>query len=220
VKRLLILVLACGKDPSPKHELRTGDLDSGPERRDVPRLAAYLREVVAMTPDARRKEVDGWKLDDATFRKSVLPTYAKLYPDYARRFDDAEPALLAVLDKGGDVVTRAHYAGDTKLTHTQARLRWPLPIEYPTAVATIGGAVLDTVFVPHGKAWGVLAGVDEAQRARVEAMDASCAARLEPAGVPGRCNDVGWAVVDAMLRDDAPGFAHACQLAATLCATR
>src|SRR5207248_214313 len=88
---------------------------------------------------------------------------APLYADYTRAFDAAIPALEASLAHGGEVTTRAHYAGDRKLTHVEARLRWPLPIEYPTVVAEVGGVPIDTVFVPRGKGgFGALAATTSA----------------------------------------------------------
>ena len=214
---LLIAVLACGRDPSPQHDrVRADDLASGPSRPDVGRVADYLRGVIATDADARRREVASWKLDEPTFRRSVLPTYAPLYDDYAHAFDAAAPALADALHAGA-ITARGHYAGDRKLTPNEARLRWALPVEYPTVVAELDGKPIDTVFVPFGRRWGALIGLDDVVRARVGRRDPTCAARIDRAGVPGPCNDIGWQIVDGALRDDAEAFAHACRIAETLC---
>lgn len=188
---------------------------------DLARLADYLRGVAAMDEPARRREIDSWKLDVATFERTVQKPYVTLYPDYAARFDAAVPALVAAFGPSGDsrIEAHRHYADDPALTASQFRIRWALPVEYPTAIAVRGGTVVDAVFAPApGGRWGVLANLDAIARDRVRALDAACDAYLDRAIHLGRCGEVGWAIVDSALRGDRPRMDHACKLAAAACA--
>jgi hypothetical protein len=147
----------------------------------------------------------------------VVDPYSELWPEYARGFDEASAPLLARLAAGGAVAARRHFAGDPRLTPAQGRLRWAVPVQYPSVVVELGGAPFDTVFVYDGARWRVLAGLDELLLAHVRARDPACAALLARAGPPGRCTEVGWLVADAGLRTDPARFAHACRLAAAQC---
>jgi hypothetical protein len=181
-------------------------------------LAAYLGKLAGADDATRAHELAGWILDDATWRATVVPTYAPLWTDYAQGFDTALAPLAAQLAKAGKVSARRHYAGDPRLTLSQARLRWAVPVQYPSAVAELSGAPIDTVFVYDGARWRVLAGTDELVLARVRALDAGCASLVARAGAANNCTAVAWQVVDSALRADHAGFAHACGLAANLCA--
>jgi len=181
-------------------------------------LAAYLGKVAGADDATRAHELAGWILDEATWRATVVPTYAPLYADYARGFDAALAPLAAQLARGGVVTARRHYAGDPRLTRSQGRLRWAVPVQYPSAVAELAGAPIDTVFVYDGSRWRVLAGTDEIVLARVRALDAACANLVARAGPANDCTAVAWQVVDSALRADHTGFTHACGLAANLCA--
>lgn len=181
-------------------------------------LAAYLGGLAGADEQTRQSAVAGWVLDEAAWDRTVVPTYRPLWKDYVAAFDRARPALVARLAARGPVTARRHFAGDPKLTRAQGRLRWAVPVLYPSLVAELGGAPIDTVFVPDGARWRVLAGLDDVVLARVRALDPACAARVERAGPSGHCTEAGWAAVDAALRTDAGGFAHACSLAAALCA--
>jgi hypothetical protein len=194
------------------------------EAADLGRLASYLRGVAALDDTARRREIARWQLDEATFRTTLQPVYAPLYADYAARFADAVAPLAAALGSGGVIVAKRHYADDAALTPSQFRIRWMLPVEYPTAIATRDGAPIDAVFAPTPGGWGVLANVDAIARDRVRALapapatGPACDRYLDRAVRLGRCGDVGWAIVDAAARGDAGRLAHACELAATACA--
>lgn len=179
-------------------------------------LAAYLRGVTAADEPTRRREVTGWILDEPTWHAIVVEPFGGLWADYARGFDAQVTALVTRLGPG-PITARRHYAGDRRLTDGEARLRWALPVQYPSAVAELGGAPIDAVFVHDGGHWRVLAGLDELVLAKVRAQDPACAERVVRAGPSGRCTEVGWLVVDAALRMQSERFAHACQLAATLC---
>lgn len=206
---LVIVVLAACHDHAPPPAKITG----APED-----LVAYLTTVAGADEVTRRREVATWILDDATWRTTVVPTYAPLYTDYARGYDAAAERLVARLATRGDLTARRHYAGDPKLTRAQGRLRWALPVQYPSMVAELDGAPIDTVFVFDGARWRVLAGLDELVVARVRALDPACADNLLRAGPIGECTAIGWQLADTALRSDLERFAHACALAKTLCA--
>jgi hypothetical protein len=201
---------------------RHGDPPPPTQAADLDRLARYLRDVVAMDDAARRREIATWQLDEATFARTVQPVYRPLYPDYADHFADAIPALAAALGPSAPdaaVVAKRHYADDATVTPSQFRIRWMLPTEYPTAIASRDGAMVDAVFAPlPDDRWGVLANLDALARTRVRAMAANCDGYLDRAVRMGRCGEVGWAIVDAAGRGDNARLAHACQLAAAACA--
>lgn len=181
-------------------------------------LAAYLQKLAGADDATRAHELAGWILDDTTWRSTVVPTYAPLWTDYAHGLDVALAPIAAQLARGGTVTARRHYAGDPRLTRSQARLRWAVPVQYPSAVAELAGAPIDTVFVYDGSRWRVLAGTDELVLARIRALDGSCADMVARAGPANDCTAAAWQVVDFALRADRAGFAHACGLAANLCA--
>ena len=181
-------------------------------------LAAYLRGVAGADEATRTSAVAGWVLDEATWDRILVPPYRPLWHAYVAAFDRARPALVARLAARGAVTTRRHFAGDPKLTRAEARLRWAVPTLYPSMVAELGGAPIDTVFVYDGARWRALAGLDDVVLATVRARDAGCAAMVARAGPASHCTEVSAAVVDAALRNDPAGFAHVCSLAASLCA--
>ena len=181
-------------------------------------LAAYLSTLTGADDATRAHELAGWILDDATWRATVVPTYAPLWGEYSHGFDAALAPLAAQLAHAGPVTARRHYAGDPRLTRSQARLRWAVPVQYPSAVAELAGAPIDTVFVFDGSRWRVLAGTDEIVLAHVRALDPACADLVARAGPANDCTAAAWQVVDSALRADHAGFAHACGLAANLCA--
>jgi hypothetical protein len=190
------------------------------DAEDLHRLADYLRTLPAMDEAARTAEIRSWKLDPHTFERTVQRPYLTLYPDYAARFDDAVPALVAAFGPRPDshIEAHRHYADDSTLTPSQFRIRWALPVEYPTAIAVRDGAVIDAVFAPAPDGhWGILANLDAIARTRVHAWDAACDAYLDRAVHLGRCGEVGWAIVDSALRGDRPRFDHSCKLAAGAC---
>jgi hypothetical protein len=204
----LLVLVACGRSsPAPP----TGTPEA---------LAAYLSKIAGADETVRRHEIGSWILDEATWRQTVVPAYVPLWADYAHGYDAASAPLVAQLATRGQVTARRHYAGDMRLTPSEARVRWALPVQYPSMVAELGGAPIDAVFVWDGARWRVLAGVDELVLARVRARDAACADRVARAGPANECTAVSWAIADSALRDDAAGFAHGCDLAVTLCANR
>jgi hypothetical protein len=180
-------------------------------------LARYLRGVTAMDATTRATEISGWMIDEARWRRIVVSADHELWRDYVRAFDDAAPSLAAQLGGAGEITTRRHYAGDPRLTRSQGRLRWAVPVLYPSMVAELAGRPVDTVFVHDGTRWRALAGLDAVVLARARALDAACAERLALAGPTGRCTEVGWLVADAAVRGDLARFARGCGLAATLC---
>lgn len=180
-------------------------------------LAAYLANVAGADEASRTREVASWILDERTWNRTIVDPWRTLYLDYTRAFDAARPALVARLAAGGHVAARRHYAGDPQLTRSEARLRWALPVQYPSVVADLAGAPIDAVFVYDGARWRALAGLDEVVLAHVRALDPACGDLLTRAGPRSRCTEVGWAVADAALRGDHTAFAHVCGLAGPLC---
>ncbi len=214
----LACVLASGcdrRDPDPPvthdDELGAG-LAHPPEE-----LAAYLRGVVGADLATRQREVASWKLGEAAWDRTVVPAYRDAYDAYAAAFDAAAPALIAQLAARGDVRARRHFADDPVATRAQVRLRWAVPVLYPSAVATIAGAPIDTAFVADGDHWRALLGLPEVVLARARAIDPACADHLAAAGPPGPCTDVGWLVADTAMRADREAFTRACALAAARC---
>ncbi len=180
-------------------------------------LAVYLRTVAGADQAARQHAVTGWILDEHAFARIVVPPFTSLWKDYAAHFDAEVPALVTRLAARGTITTRRHFAGDPRLTNAQVRVRWALPVQYPSVVAELDGAPIDAVFVWDGSGWRVLAGLDDLVLQRVRALDAHCADLLRKSGPPGQCTDVGWLVATSALKADQAGFARACQLAAHVC---
>jgi len=203
-RAVLVLAAACHAGPAPV----AGTPDD---------LAAYLRTVDGADEATRRAAIAGWMLDEASWRQTLVEPYRALWQAYALRYAKASEPLVAQLAARGAISARRHYAGDQALTHAEARLRWTLPVQYPSVVAELDGAPIDAVFVYDGAQWRAIVGLDPIILERVRALDPACEAKLERAGPTGRCTEVAWLIEDAALRDQAARFAHACQLAATLC---
>ena len=180
-------------------------------------LAAYLRGVAGTDPQTRQRAVTGWILDEPAFDRIIVTPYQQLWKDYAAQFDAKLPALVTRLAAHGTITTRRHYAGDPRLTNAQVRMRWALPVQYPSVVAELDGAPIDTVFVWDGSGWRVLVGLDDLLIQRVRALDAHCADLLLKSGPPNNCTEVGWFVADSALKQDQASFARACKLAANVC---
>ncbi len=186
-------------------------------------LAGYLGSLTIADEEARADAVASWQLDRATWERTVVPTYAGLYDEYARAFAVAAPALVAQLAHGKRrvmIMTRPHFAGDPRLTLGQARARWALPVLYPSEVADLDSITLDAVFVRDGNRWRAITGIDSVLRAKVAALDPACAAHLDvlPSPTTKLCSDVGWVIANAALRSERARFDHACSLASNLCA--
>ncbi len=200
---LIVVIAACRESPPPHATL--------PE---------YLATLASADAATRADAVASWRLDRATWERTVVPIYAGLHAEYARAFDAVAPALVAQLARPGKVTTRPHFAGDPMLTLGQARTRWALPVQYPSEVAEIDGSALDTVFLDDGERWRAITGLDGVLRARAAAFDPACAAHLDvlPSPTSKQCSDIGWVIADAALHSERARFDHACSLAATLCA--
>jgi len=199
---ILLAVLACRDNRSP-----------------ADRLTVDLARLAPMSRAERRAEILTWKLDRAAWDKIVVEPFRKLYDAYDRGFADRVELLTDDL-AAGSITVRPHFAGDANQTIHQAWLRWALPTLYPSLVAEVGGAPLDTVFVDDAGHWRSLAGLDTAIEDAVRAIDTThtCARWLVHVLRKKPCAEVDWAIVDAALRTDADGFGRACQLAATRCA--
>ncbi|HEX7701519.1 MAG TPA: hypothetical protein VF403_12370 [Kofleriaceae bacterium] len=180
-------------------------------------LAAYLKTVAGADKQTRKREVSTWIVDETTWSRDVVEPYRGLYSEYVAGFDAQVPALVAQLASAGVVTARRHYAGDKRLTLAEARLRWAVPVQFPSVVAELDGKPIDAVFVHDGGRWRALVGLDPLMLAHVAALDPACEKLIEHAGPSGRCTEVGWLVADSALRGDRQRFAHACQLASTLC---
>jgi hypothetical protein len=192
---------------------------AGPVPGTPEHLAAYVRTVAGADVATRQREVASWIVDAATWNKDVVEPYRGLYADYVREFDAQTPTFVARLAPLSAVTARRHFAGDPRLTPAQARMRWAVPVQFPSAVAELGGTPIDTVFLFDGGHWRALIGLDDVMLERVRTLDPQCEAKLERAGPSGRCTEIGWLVADAALRHQQERFAHACQLATTLCGT-
>jgi hypothetical protein len=184
---------------------------------DAPKAPASLADDLGTATAA---DVSSWRFTQAEWDALVVEPYKgpAIYADYGRAFDTQVGELAAQLAAPGPVATRAHYAGDPRLTLGQSEARWALPVQFASQVATKGGRAIDAVFVRVGDHWRALTGIDRLVRDRVAAIDPACAQLLAKAGPTGRCTDVAWVIADAGLRGDRPRFAHACQLATNLCA--
>jgi hypothetical protein len=165
----------------------------------------------------RSREIASWALDEASWNHTIVEPWRAMLPEYAGGFDAASAPLITQLVTAGEVTARRHWAGDPRLTPAQVRLRWVVPVQYPSAVAELAGRAIDTVFVYDGAGWRALVGVDELLMEKIRARDPECAALLARAGPTGRCTEVGWLVADSAWRADASRFAHACRLARVLC---
>jgi hypothetical protein len=180
-------------------------------------LVAYLSTLAGTDAATRREAVAGWELDRDAWNRIIVPPYRSLWDDYHARFAAEAPALVGKLARAGVITARRHYAGDPKLTPSQGRLRWVLPVLYPSVVAEIDGVPIDTVFVHDGAGWRALAGLDASIRAFVSHLDHHCGALLDAAGPAGRCTEMAAGMTDAALRTDHEQFGHMCQLATPLC---
>ncbi len=180
-------------------------------------LAAYLRTVAGADEATRAREVASWIVGETTWSRDIVEPYTALHGEYVRAFDAQMPAMIARLAPLGEITARRHFAGDLRLTPAQARMRWAVPVQFPSAVAELGGTPIDAVFLHDGAHWRALLGLDSIMLAHVAALDPACAKRVALAGPPGRCTEVSWLVADAALRAQPARFAHACTLATTLC---
>ncbi len=197
--------------------LLAGCRDQEPQPPPAPRsLADYLTSIAGTDEANRTLEVAAWKLDEAAWNRIVVATYRGAHADYLRVFDARSPGLVAALASRGAIATRAHFAGDPKLTLGQAQTRWALPVQYPSEVAELDGVALDAVFVRDGDRWRAISGLEHVIRGRAETIDPTCAVHLEAART-GRCAEVGWVLAEAALLGDRARLAHACSLAANLC---
>lgn len=179
-------------------------------------LADYLATIAGTDEATRTLEVATWQLDRAAWERTVVAAFRGVHADHGRAFAVAAPGLIARLATRGAITTRAHFAGDPKLTIGQAQARWALPVLYPSEVAELDGIALDAVFVRDGDRWRAIAGLDTVIRAKAAAIDPACAAYLDVAGSK-QCADIGWVIAEAALRADPARFTHACSLASNLC---
>ena len=180
-------------------------------------LADYLRTVAGTETATRTREVTGWIIDETTWSRDIVEPFRSLYREYVGSFDSQVPGMVSRLASLGPVTTRRHFAGDPRALPSQIRTRWAVPVQFPSAVAELGGQPIEAVFIYDGAHWRALLGLDQIVVAHVAALDPSCAKKLQLSGPPGRCTEVAWLVADSALRAQPERFAHACQLASTLC---
>lgn len=208
MKSFLLLLIACHDEVAPPRP--TGNPDE---------LASYLSTVAGADEATRTREVSSWIVDETTWSRDLVEPYRALHAEYVAAFDAQVPAMVARLAAPGAVSARRHFAGDKRLSPAQIRMRWTVPVQFPSVVADLGGTRIDTVFLFDGAHWRALLGLDDIVMKHVRALDPACADKLALAGPPGRCTEVGWLVADAALRAQPERFAHACELATTLCGT-
>ncbi|HSD87367.1 MAG TPA: hypothetical protein VLB44_07625 [Kofleriaceae bacterium] len=183
---IVIVVAACSR-PAPR-----------PDDED---LARYLRRVATLDGTSRREEVAKWRLAHRSFDRLVVVPFRDAYDGYDAHFAEHVAELATSIPATPAV--RRHFAGDPRLSPSQGRLRWALPVMYPSYVAD----GIDTVFVRVEDHWYVLAGLDDAVLDRARTLDPACTARLA-----GPVTDFTWMIADAALRGDRERFARACQL--------
>lgn len=179
-------------------------------------LAEYLRTIAGADETTREHAVAGWLVPEATWNRTIVPAWRGLYAEYTAQFASRVPIAAAQLASLDPVTTRRHWAGDPHLTLAEARLRWALPVQYPSMVADVGGHPVDAVFIYDGS-WRALLGLDELVLAHVRALDADCAAKVALAGPLGKCTEIGFVVADAALRGNRADLDRACRMAATMC---
>lgn len=205
MKALLLLAVACHQAPKPV-------LRGTPDE-----LAAYLQTLAGADEQLRKSEIATWIVDETTWSRDVVDPYRALYGEYVAAFDAQVPPFVAQLAARGTITARRHFAGDKRLTLAEARLRWAVPVQFPSVVAELDGQPIDAVFLFDGGRWRALIGLDRLTLAHVAALDPACEKLLERAGPSGRCTEVGWLVADSGLRAQQQRFSHACELASTLC---
>jgi hypothetical protein len=204
VRVLALILVACNAPPATP---KPGSADD---------LAQYLKTIAGEDQPTRERAIAGWRVPEATWERTIVAPWKSLYHDYIAGYATAEHPIQDALASLDPVVVRRHYAGDRGLTIGEARLRWALPVQYPSMVATIGGRELDAVFVYDGQ-WRALLGVDALVMARVRVLDASCAANLDRIEPLGHCNEIGFVVAAAALRGGGPELTRACHMAAAMC---
>ena len=92
------------------------------------------------------------------------------------RFDTVMPPLVTPAPPTPDRSRRAATTPAIRASRTRrSGMRWALPVQYPSMVAELAGAPIDTVFVRDGSGWRALAGLDDLLLARVRALDPACA---------------------------------------------
>jgi len=214
--------LACRRTPD--REAASPDEPAQPEQprttADPDGLVAYLTTLAGTDASTRRDAIAGWELDRPAFARIVVPTYRQLWDDYHARFAAESIRLVGDLArpvKPGAITARKHYAGDPRLSPSQARLRLALPVLYPSVVAELDGVPVDTVFVHDGHGWRALAGLDTSVRLFVSHLDHHCGELLDEAGPVNRCTELAAAIIDAALKADHVELGHMCQLATSAC---
>jgi hypothetical protein len=205
--RFIVLVLLACNAPAPPP--KPGSADD---------LAAYLRTIAGADTQPREHAIATWLVPEATWDRTIVPAWRGLYAECVAQFPARAAAITPELASLDPVAARRHWAGDPKLTRGEARLRWALPVQYPSMVATIGGRELDAVFLYDG-GWHALLGLDELVIAHVRALDAECAATLQLAGPLCKCSEIGFVIADAALRGNRPDLDRACRMAAAMCGT-
>lgn len=216
---LALAVGACGNASPPPAPTATPDDELAVVGPGPQQLAAYLRTLAGADLATRQRAVASWKLDAATYARTLTPAYRAAYADYVAAFDAAAPALIDQLAAPAVVAARRHFADDPAATPGEVRARWMLPVLYPSVIATLGGAPVAAIFLPgvDGADWHALLRFDEVAVDHARALDPACADRLLRAGKPGPCTDLGYLVADAAMRADRPALTRACELAAARC---
>jgi hypothetical protein len=182
------------------------------ERANDDSLAAHLADAVKDPAAA----VASWKLSAQGWERVTTDPYRREYSYYRNFFETNAAELAAQLGAGGQIATRAHYAGDDTLTGGQARARWAQPVQAPSEVATIGGKPLDAVFVRDDGGWRVIVGVDRLVYERVAAHDIACARRVSGSR-SGPCGNAAWVAAEAALKNDMTRLHSSCAQLANLC---
>lgn len=218
-RAVALALAACGNVSPPPAPTATPDDELAVVGPGPQQLAAYLRTLAGADLATRQRAVAGWKLDAATYARTLTPAYRAAYADYVAAFDAAAPGLVAQLAAPATVTARRHFADDPAATAGEVRARWMLPTLYPSVIARLAGAPVAAIFLPggDGEHWRALLRFDEVAVDRARALDSACADRLLLAGTPGPCTDIGYLVADSAMRADRPAFARACELAAARC---
>lgn len=202
---LVIALVACREPPEP---IKRGSPED---------LAVYLRTLAGADEATRQREVSSWLMGETAWSRDIMDPYRGLYAEYVAQFPSQIGPIVDQLRVPGEITARRHFAGDRRLTNAQSRLRWAVPVQFPSAVAELAGRPIDAVFIHDGTRWRAILGLDGIMMAHVQAMNPECARLLAHAGPLGKCTEVGWFVADTALRAQPARFAHACALATTLC---
>ena len=186
---------------------------------DASELDAQLRAVCARVTSSADalQEVRRWRVPtpQAWLRVTTAP-FQHLHAAYADEFERAAPILADELQTfcGAPLrSSRQHYADDAQASLVQNRLRWIVPVGFPSRV--VPG--LSHVFVWDQDRWYSLAGADAAMREPLRALDQACWRRSTSAGLASTCSDASWAAVAHAIQGETEAALRGCRMMQAHC---